>query len=266
MNRVEHYYDEHTLNEWERLGVRHRTEFAVTMCAFADHLPKPPARVLDIGGGPGRYSIALAQQGYAVTLLDLSQANLDFARDRASEAGVQLVDLVHGNALDLSIYPDASFDVVLLMGPLYHLVCEADRHTVLREAARVLRPGGVIACAFLSRYATIREVARANPALIVEQADVLERVLKEGVLEIEGNFTTAYLIYPADAQPLCESHGFETLALVAAEGIISMISEKVNQTEGELWDAWVQLNYRLGHDPHVHGASEHLLYIGRKPR
>ena len=174
------------------------------------------------------------------------------------------MDTLHGNALDLSAFPDASFDVVLLMGPLYHLIAEADRHTALREAQRVLKPGGVIACAFLVRYATIREVARSNPALIVEQKEVLQRVLDEGVLEIENNFTTAYLIYPADVQPLCEGHGFETLALVAAEGIISLIGEKVNETEGELWDAWVQLNYRLGHDPSVHGATEHLLYVGRK--
>jgi S-adenosylmethionine-dependent methyltransferase len=171
---------------------------------------------------------------------------------------------VHGNALDLSMFPAACFDVVLLMGPLYHLVSEADRHTALRESRRVLKPGGVIACSFITRYATIREVARTNPALIVEQKDMLRRVLEAGVLAIEGNFTTAYLIYPADAQPLCESHGFETLALVAAEGIISMIGDKVNQTEGELWDAWVQLNYHVGHDPHVHGGAEHLLYIGRK--
>jgi ubiquinone/menaquinone biosynthesis C-methylase UbiE len=264
MSRIEQYYDEHTLNEWERVGVRHRTEFAVSMRAFADHLPKPPASVLDIGGGPGRYSIALAQQGYTVTLLDLSRANLDFARERACEAGVQLVDTLHGNALDLSAFPDASFDVVLLMGPLYHLIAEADRHTALREAGRVLKLGGVIACAFLMRYATAREAARSNPAMLVEQQDVIRRVLDEGVLEMEGNFTTAYLVHPTDVKPLCESHGFETLALVAAEGIISLIGEKVNETEGELWDAWVQLNYRLGHDPSVHGATEHLLYVGRK--
>jgi ubiquinone/menaquinone biosynthesis C-methylase UbiE len=264
MNNIEHYYDTHTQNEWERVGVRHRTEFALSMRAFADHLPRPPASVLDVGGGPGRYAIALAQQGYAVTLLDLSQANLDFARARASEAGAQLVDVLRGNALDLAAFADASFDVVLLMGPLYHLTQEADRHTALHEAWRVLKPGGVIACACIMRFAPLREAARANPAMLLEQRDVMQRVLDEGILEMEGNFTTAYLMRPGEVQPLCEEHGFQTLALLAAEGIISLIGEKVNETDGELWRAWVDLNYRLGHDPGVHGATEHLLYLGRK--
>ncbi|MFO7662298.1 MAG: class I SAM-dependent methyltransferase [Chloroflexota bacterium] len=78
MNPVEAHYDRHAEQEWERLE-RHRTEFAVTCRILVDNLPSPPANILDIGGGPGRYALHLIQQGYDVTLLDLSSNCLDLA-------------------------------------------------------------------------------------------------------------------------------------------------------------------------------------------
>ena len=116
---VESYYDDSAEREWARLE-RHRTEFAVTMRALAEHLPAPPAAVLDVGGGPGRYAIALAAMGYSVTLLDLSSESLEFARGKAAEAGVELAGYLHVDARDLSAIPAESYDAVLLMGPLGH--------------------------------------------------------------------------------------------------------------------------------------------------
>src|SRR5438552_1627132 len=110
-NTVERYYDSEAgpQVEWNRLD-KHRTEFALTMCALQEYMPKPPANILDIGGGPGRYAFALTQQGYIVTLLDLSRGNLEFAKTKAEEAGVQLAGYIHGNALDLSQFAEESYD------------------------------------------------------------------------------------------------------------------------------------------------------------
>ncbi len=107
ITQIEQYYDDSPQREWERLE-RHRTEFAVTSYILTDTLLAPPASVLDVGGGPGRYALMLAERGYAVTLLDLSQRNLDFARYKAEAMGQTLSDYRHANATDLSAFPAAS--------------------------------------------------------------------------------------------------------------------------------------------------------------
>ena len=155
---VEAMYDADSEREWQRL-VRHRTEFGVTMRALDDYLPSAPAKILDIGGGPGRYAIVLTQQGYEVTLLDLSQNNLTLARQKAASARVNIAQMVHGNALDLSAFAPESFDAVLIFGPLYHLLQEAERLQVVREARRVLRGNGRLFAAFVSRFAPFRDAA-----------------------------------------------------------------------------------------------------------
>lgn len=109
MSNVEKYYDQNPQEEWERLE-HHRIEFQITLRALAEFLPPPPARLIDIGGGPGRYAISLAQRGYHVTLVDLSGGNLELAKQKAAEAGVKVDAFVHANILELSAFPAADFD------------------------------------------------------------------------------------------------------------------------------------------------------------
>ncbi len=264
MTIIERYYDENTQYEWERLE-RHRMEFAVTLRALADYLPAPPATVLDSGGGPGRYAIELTRRGYTVTLLDLAAGNLAFAHERASEAGVVLDSTVHGDATALPPLPHAPYDAVLLLGPLYHLRTETARRMAVAEAWRVLRPGGVLAAAFICRFAPVRYAAQMQPAWSVDRADELEEIITNGLNQPgTGYFIDAYFAHPTEVCPLMEAGGFETLNLIGCEGMVARIEEGVNTLSGAAWDAWVELCYRLGQDPSLYGAAEHLLYIGKK--
>ncbi|HEX2186140.1 MAG TPA: methyltransferase domain-containing protein, partial [Chloroflexota bacterium] len=260
--RIRAFYDREAQREWERLD-RHRTELAVTRAVLRDHLPPPPAAILDAGGGPGRYALALAQDGYRVTLLDLSPVALELARRRAAELGVELAAVREGNATDLGPFPAATFEAVLLLGPLYHLLGQQERAQAVQEARRVLRPGGVLFAAFLTRYAPLRYIAKRDPARLVSQRQRWETLLATGILGTAGGtFTDVYGAAPTEIRPFMEPLGFETVELVACEGVVSMIDEQLNSLQGELWDTWVALNRRLGTDPSVHGAAEHLLYVG----
>lgn len=242
-------------------------EFAITMRALAEYLPRTPQTVLDVGGGPGRYALALASLGHWVTLLDLSQGNLALAHQKAEEGGIFLEQVVHGNALDLSTFPSETFDAVLLLGPLYHLLTEPERQQAVREAWRVLSPGGLIFAAFITRYAAFRSLARLAPAKLLERRAAWEAFLQTGVYHggQEIGFTNAYFAHPDEIKPLMQGVGFESLDLLACEGILADNEEQVNQLTGEAWQAWVDLNYQLSKDPSLYGAVYHLLYVGRKP-
>ncbi len=268
---VQAYYNDDAEREWQRAD-RHRMEFAVTLRALADHLPSPgdgnsPVRVLDCGGGPGRYAIALAQQGYAVTLFDLSTTELALAQERAQAAGVTFAGVEQGTALDLSRFPDESFDVALLMGPLYHLLEETERRQALAEAYRVTKPGGMVWAAFITRYAAHRDAAARDPNIPLVEPEVDRRLLETGQLPPRpGGGFIAYQAHPTEVEPLCRSVGLDVETLLGVEGLVSMIEDGVNALEGAAWDYWVNLNYTLASDPSIHGSTAHLLAVCRKPR
>jgi S-adenosylmethionine-dependent methyltransferase len=268
LDEIEAFYDRNAQNEWDRLD-RHRMELAITLKTFNEYMPPPPLDVLDIGGGPGRYSIALAQRGYRVTLLDLSRRCLEFAKERALKSQVTLSDYRHGTALDLSAFTDDSFGAVLLMGPLYHLLDEGRRRRAIREARRVLKLNGLVFATIITRYAPVRWAAKNEPELLEQERKLLETGIWRPSLDgtpsqARVGFTDSYFANPVEIRQLMESEKFETLDLVACEGIISLIEEKVNELEGPAFDAWVDLNYKLSKDSGIHGGAEHLLYVGRK--
>ena len=264
--RIEHYYDEEAHIEWQRLE-RHRTEFAVTMRTLTDYLPSAPQAVLDGGGGPGRYALALSSLGHQVTLLDLSQGNLTLAQQKAQERNISLVQYVHGNALNLSSFPLKSFDAVLLLGPLYHLLDLPERQQAICEAWRVLRPGGLIFAAFITRYAAFRDLAKNSPMTLLEKRVEWEDFVRTGIYHAgQGvGFTDAYFAHPAEIGPLMEGAGFETLDLLGCEGVVAANEEQINRLTGDAWQAWVDLNYQLSKEPSLRGAADHLLYVGKSP-
>jgi len=266
MDTVERYYDESAEAEWGRLE-RHRVEYGITLRALAEYLPPVPARVADIGGGPGRYAIGLARQGYQVTLVDVSAESLALARRRAGEAGVGLESIVHADGRDLPALPDEGFDAVLLMGPLYHLVEREERLRAVCEAHRILRPGGCVFASFIGRYAPIQDAAVARPEHLAERPDDEAAILATGVYRRPegGGFVDAWFAHPSEVQPLMAQGGFRIRALLACEPLVYAREERISAAPPELHERWLDLLYRLARDPSILGASGHLLYVGWKP-
>jgi ubiquinone/menaquinone biosynthesis C-methylase UbiE len=263
MSNVETYYDQNAQDEWGRLD-RHKIEFQVTLRALSEFLPRAPARLIDIGGGPGRYAIHLAQSGYRVTLVDLSGASLELAKLKAAEAGVELDDFVHANAKDLTIFPVTSFDAALLLGPLYHLHELEDRQFALKQVHRLLKPGGLVFASFITRFAGFRDAAVHGYSFVLDDPAYSEKLLATGIHDNGIGFADAYFAHPDEVIPLGESAGFITLRLMGCEGILADHEEYVNSLTGTDHDFWLDINYRMAQEPCLLGASDHLLYIGRK--
>jgi SAM-dependent methyltransferase len=160
-------------------------EFAVTCHALAEHLPKS-GRILDKGGGPGRYTIWLAQRGYRVVLADLSANLLDIAKMKIAEAGVasNVEAVVVADGCDLQAWADGSFDAVLSLGPFYHLPELHDRESAAAEIVRVLRPRGVAFVALMPRYTYLRRtMAIQDERRHLLQSEWLTKLTERGHFE-----------------------------------------------------------------------------------
>lgn len=259
MNEIEHWYDE-VYDEWTRLE-RHKIEFDITKRYLDECITGKELDIFDIGGGPGRYSIYLSQKGHSVTLLDLSKRNIDIAKEKSKESGVILKDYIHGNALKLEVF-NQKYDVILLMGPLYHLVKLSDRRKVIKDALNLLKPNGLIIASFISNYAPIQD--NLYNVSSIESVEELLRYLKDGE-NIDGDgFTTAYFSSHTEASELMSSFGLHELVFAGVENILGSKEKEINMLEDKEYKKWLELGYKLSQDKNLIGTSQHYLYIGKK--
>ena len=269
---VRAYYAGLGEREWARLENPDdgAIEFEVTCQALAKYL-SPQARVLDIGGGPGRYAIWLAQRGHHVSLADLSPELLSIARTKISHAGVETMvdEIVVADARDLSHWADNSFEAVLSLGPFYHLPDPNDRNLAAAELHRVLRAGGSAFVSLMPRYAFLRRTLDIpDERRHLAQPDFMERVLNEGVFvnDVPGRFTDAYGVLPEEVPPFFEQHGFKTLALLSAEGIAVNSQRALSElatADPTAYQAALDVIIQTAGDPSILGMANHLLYVGK---
>jgi ubiquinone/menaquinone biosynthesis C-methylase UbiE len=269
---VRNYYAAFGEKEWDRLTwPEGAIEFAITTHALNRHLPER-GRVLDIGGGPGRYSIWLAQHGYQVVLADLSPNLLDIARAKISEAGVQsyIEDVVTCDVCNLARFEDASFDALLCLGPFYHLVQPADRTRAVRELVRVLKPGGIAFVAFMPIYTFLRRtLALKDERRHLADPEFISRLMDEGVFlnDVAGRFNTGFGIRPKDIAPFMEQYGLKTLEVLADTGFAASLGRELQELAGsdpQAYQKAMALIIDTASDPSLLGASVHLLYVGLK--
>jgi SAM-dependent methyltransferase len=248
--------------ERDRLGAGYsRIELARTKELLERHLPAQPARVLDVGGGPGTYASWLADAGYDVALVDASPLHVR----QAQELAAGRFSAEQGDARRLTA-ADESADAVLLLGPLYHLTERGDRLAALREARRVLRPGGVAVAAAISRFASALDGAyrgylsdpRFWPVVLQDLADGQHRSASE---ELPA-FTTAFFHRPEELVEEVRAAGFELDGLFGVEGPAWLLVERWEDEVAR--DNILRVARLLEQEASVLGTSPHLLAIGRK--
>jgi 2-polyprenyl-3-methyl-5-hydroxy-6-metoxy-1,4-benzoquinol methylase len=262
---IRRYYNKRAEDEWQRLE-RHRMEFSLSSRLLEERLPTG-GRILDCGGGSGRYSLWLAERGYQVTLFDLSSSCLDRAKVEASNRNLELI-YECGSATDLSRFPNDTFDAVLLMGPLYHLMELRERQQSVAEAARVLRRPGLLAAAFITRTAALRFVAKQWSERILDLYEPMLHLSEQGFSEAfppaDDDHFHAYFSHPTEVEPLLKAGGLKPTGTFAVEGFVSMIDDQLNTLEGPQWSAWVDLNLKWAGDPSLFSGAEHLLSFAVK--
>ncbi len=257
---VRDYYNQNAEAEYNRIA--NRPEFLITK-RYLDRYIAPGERVLDIGGGSGRYSLYLAEKGCDVTLLDLSEESVAFAAEQAKKQNLPLRTL-QGDAREADTLLQSSFDHILLMGPLYHLLEEADRVKAVNAALRLLKPGGLLFASFISMCGGLVFMLREMPEAATDPNE--ERFLAplaEGKGYAGAAFTQAFLIHQNDVLPFMRRFPLEILHLFGQESVLAPNEKTLMSQKPEVIEALLGIAERLAEREEFLSWAEHLLVIGR---
>ena len=257
LNDLYNHYDEDG-----RLASKHGSVEFLTTMHYIEKYIKSSDRVLEIGAGTGRYSHALARQGYAVDAVELIEHNIEIFRQNTLPE--ENITITQGNAMDLSGFYDNEYDITLLLGPLYHLYSVEDKRKALREAIRVTKQGGVIFAAYVISdgclldegfcrgnisVAEYIEKGLLDPQTFAaksEPKDLFELVRKENIDDLMSVFPVSRLHY------------------VASEGCALFMREAVDGMDDETFDMYLKYHFATCERQDLLGVTSHAIDIFRK--
>ena len=243
------------------LDGRPRLEYVRTLELLDRHLPLPPGRILDVGGGTGVYAVPLAERGFTVHVIEPVQRHVEQVAETARRQNLGDLTSELGDARDLSSVSEGA-DAVLLLGPLYHLTEASDRAKALAEARRVVRPGGVVIAVGISRFASLMDGLKRRNLDDAVFRRIIERDLESGQHrnpEVQTRpefFTTAYFHRPEDLRDEAQTAGLVDVSLFAVEGP-SWIVEDPADLDNQLFAARA-----VESEPTLMGATSHVMVIG----
>ena len=265
---VRTHYDSAPENEWERLdsGLS-RIEFASTLRLIEKYFP-PNGTVCDVGSGPGRYSIELSKRGYLVTLFDLSRKLLERGEQAFASEGISAMQFVQGDALDLGVFEDESFDAALHLGPLYHLIKSDDRSQALGELVRILKPGGKAIVAFLNSWGLIRTGIVDFPKHF-RDSTFLRSMLGEKTFQARElfGFTECHWSNPEIAGKEIEDAGLRIVSYAGVEsfaGGMAPLLEALRKNEPAAYENVVEFASETSELPQFRGATDHVHFVVEK--
>ena len=264
---VASYYDTAIFEaELKRLTRDCPVERAITL-RWLGRLAPANAEVAEIGVGGGVYSEYLARRGCRLRLADVSARLLDasVARLRAAGLGGSIAGISRESATRLDSLPAGAFDTVLMLGPLYHLCAVQARRAAVAEAARILKPGGLLFAAGINRLSYLRDFLRLFPHVVLDRRAFHEQYLRDGNLDPEHAppIGFAHLYTWAEFRALFEPE-FEEVALTGVESFSTSWQAVLNDLPSAEAEGWLDLIEQTGQTAEGLGVSDHFLYVGRK--
>ena len=261
MNHLENYYANY--DEEGRLTSKHgQVEYRTTMKYIHEMIGKGKKKILEVGAGTGRYSIALAKEGFEVDALEYTEHNLAIMEEKIVKDSISNIRTHHGTALDLSRFADESFDLTLVLGPMYHLYTKEDKHKAMAEAIRVTKRGGHIFVAYCMNEATMLQFVFGKGNLrycienhmltedfncISEEKDLFELVRIEAINAINAKFSNV-----------------ERVKIVASDGATNYMRECIDSMDDETFEMWMKYHFTICERTDLIGATHHSLDILKK--
>ena len=256
---LENYYNEY--DEENRL-VRDRVgqvEYLTTRRYIDQYLTDKDVKILDVGAGTGRYSVTLAKEGYDVTAVELVQHNLDILKAKLD--GTERIRAIQGNALDLSVFETNTFDLTLVLGPMYHLYNKEEKIKALKEAVRVTKQGGHIFVAYCMNEATvIQYVFGCNQLNSIMELNMLTDDWK-CISEPKDLFE---MVRIEDINELDCTVEADRVKIIAADGASRYMRDYLEDFDEETFAKWLDYHFATCERPDLIGATNHSLDILRK--
>lgn len=255
---IDHYGTDGVEDTRLRRSPHGRLEFVRTQELIRRHLPDRGLRILDVGGATGIHAGWLAAAGHEVQVIDPVPSHVTAA------AQLPGVTAQVGDARSLDV-PDHSVDVVMLMGPLYHLTEAADRARALTEAARTLRPGGLLVAAVISRYLSLMEMG-SNGQLTAEAEPSLRTVLTNGSYDGHVGFLPSHFHTATELTAEIQAAGFPTPIAYGVEGPTWPALDTAGLPAFDtLIDGAARCARLVEQDPNLINASAHILAFAHTP-
>lgn len=252
------YYNNY--DEEGRLTSRHgQVEFITTMKYINKYLKKG-MRILEVGAGTGRYSIEIAKRGFQVDAVELIQHNINILKNKITKD--YTIDVRQGNAMDLSCYDNETFDMTLVLGPLYHLFNDADKNQAINEALRVTKKGGVIFVSYCINEATIITWG-------FQKGNILEGI-QSGIVDRDtykclSNPSLLFEMHrKEDIEQLMEGFDVERLHYVATDLVTNYMRDTIDVMDEKMFETYLNYHFSICERPDLVGITNHSLDIFRK--
>ena len=258
MSILTKYYE--NFNEDGRLRSRHgMVEFLTTMRYIEKYL-QPGMRIVEIGAGTGQYSHALAQKGYQVDAVELVEHNIEVFKQN-TKANEQ-VTICQGNAVDLSAFENNTYDITLLLGPMYHLYTKEDQERALSEAIRVTKKNGVIYAAYCNNDATMIQFCFQKGMIRDERFKTLVNPITfKASSRPEELFV---LNRKEDIDELMSNFDVERLHYLGTDMATNFMKETVDAMDDEMFELYLKYHFYICERPDLVGATHHILDVFRK--
>ncbi len=240
-----------------------RIEF-LTTTRVMDELLGAKQKILDCAAGTGIYAFHLAGQGHEVTATDLTPRHIEIISHTIKEKNYTMNTAVL-DATDMHCFADESFDVVLNMGPFYHLINESQRRKCLSECLRVLKKGGLLFTAYIPRYYVFQYIAMSDKKYL--DTRLATQIVQTGILEHDDEkcfWTDTYYATKQEMEGLYSDYHLDIVVHFAQDGLTPTFANKVDNWNEDEFKIWCDYHYSVCREESLLGASNHVMLVGRK--
>lgn len=263
MNYVVESYENY--KEENRLTTNNarKIEF-ITTTKILDELIPSKCKILDCAAGTGVYAFWLAEKGHDVTATDITPRHVNIMNQTLAKTKLSMRTAVL-DATDMSVFEDETFDIVLNMGPFYHLITEEQREKCLSECYRVLKKGGLLVTAYIPRYYVFQYVAMSDEKYL--DSALAKQLVETGVLRHDDKkcfWTDTYYSSKEEMEAVYNRHNLKIVDHFAQDGLAPLLHEKVDNWNEEQFKIWCDYHYSICRENSILGSSNHVVIIGEK--